>query len=196
MKKASLLFLAVAFLTLAFSLSSAAQRRSPSPVTYRNGNLYDGSGTKIDDGMAIDLFGKKIWSETYRGAVQQYKSGKILVIAGASAIVAGAGIMALGFVIADGSDGEYDYYMDGYGYRHRDYNMSDDEQTGLAVAALGGIMVTGGSMAASAGIPFMVIGKQRLKWIAEDYNSSIKSPLRSFFSLNAGRNGLGLAYNF
>ena len=64
---------------------------------------------------------------------------------------------------------------------------------GSASMVLGGtLLMTVGAIALDAGIPFAIIGKKRLNWIADDYNA--RKGLT--YQIGATPNGVGLAFRF
>ena len=177
MKRTGLLaFFCLTF--LCFAQNANAQYATSLHREY--GKLVDDRGLTLTDNEVLNLIGDDIYNETYVGAKKQCKAGRALIWSGAAGTVAGLGIMMWGQELFTDSP-----YMHGLG-------TETQGQVGLALC-LGGLLVTSlGSAALDVGIPLSIIGKRRLDWVAENYNSGTN--LTCHFG--ATPHGLGLTLHF
>mgnify|MGYP003542430499 FL=1 len=114
----------------------------------------------------LDFFGRDIYNETYVGAKKQMKIGKPLIITGS--VVAGIGIVAALLGAAYESEGLYG--------------------SGLIATCVG-------MSALSVGTPLYCVGRARLNWMVDDYNSRLSRGELNV-SLGPQRHGVGLSINF
>ena len=153
-----------------------------------HGNLVDARGNILTAAEVRNLVGDQIYNETYVGAKKQYKTGRKLVWGGVSGTVVGLGA-AVGGSYLVGKNA----HLEGSG--EDQHLVYDDEQK----AGLGALLFTGGTIMASlsaialeVGIPFAIIGKKRLDWVADNYNSGVNLT----YHVGATPNGIGLAVQF
>ncbi|MBQ3916937.1 MAG: hypothetical protein II693_02230 [Bacteroidales bacterium] len=160
------------------SIDANAQYAQPAPQTLeiRSGRLTAEGGRTLSDNEVRLLVGDEIFQKTYVGARRQYNAGIALLSGGLAGVGAGIALM----VTADNSGVRSDNY---YGY---------DESDGRA--ALGALLMIAGGACIDVGVPFLIIGKRRLSWIAEDYNMK-NSPAYSF-NIEGTSNGVGLVIRF
>lgn len=160
------------------SIDANAQYAQPAPQTLeiRSGRLTAEGGRTLSDNEVRLLVGDEIFQKTYVGARRQYNAGIALLSGGLAGVGAGIALM----VTADNSGVRSDNY---YGY---------DESDGRA--ALGALLMIAGGACIDVGVPFLIIGKRRLSWIAEDYNMK-NSPAYSF-NIERTSNGVGLVIRF
>ena len=151
-----------------------------------HGSLVDDRGNILSAAEVRNLIGDQIYNETYVGAKKQYKTGRKLVWGGVSGTVVGLGAAVGGYYLVDKNT-----HLDGSG----ENLVYDDEQK----AGLGALLFTGGTIMASlsaialeVGIPFAIIGKKRLDWVADNYNSGVNLT----YNVGATPNGIGLAVQF
>lgn len=160
------------------SIDAKAQYAQPAPqaLELRSGRLTAEGGRTLSDKEVRLLVGDEIFQKTYVGARRQYNAGIALLSGGLAGVGAGIALM----VTADNSGVRSDNY---YGY---------DECDGRA--ALGALLMIAGGVCIDVGVPFLIIGKRRLSWIAEDYNMK-NSPAYSF-NIEGTSNGVGLVIRF
>jgi hypothetical protein len=173
MKKALILLLGI----LVLGIGQAQAQMNPDFISMKKGKFYDENGMVLSPEQIKQIIGNEIYKDTYLGATKQYKAGKTLVAAGAI----GFGV---GIATAVGCAAKYnsDEYLDTI-----DETLEAGIYGGYILAVLGGL-------ALDAGIPFLIIGKNRLNWIAENYNETKSVSLR-LTGCSAGT-GLGLALVF
>jgi len=74
-----------------------------------------------------------------------------------------------------------------------DSHVYKGDEGWAVLGACGYVAVFCGALCIDAGIPLAIIGKKRLQWVADDYNSSkMRSSETPYVSISSGRNGLGL----
>ena len=158
------------------SIDANAQYAQPAPQTLeiRSGRLTAEGGRTLSDNEVRLLVGDEIFQKTYVGARRQYNAGIALLSGGLVGVGAGIALM----VTADNSGVRSDNYY--------------DECDGRA--ALGALLMIAGGACIDVGVPFLIIGKRRLSWIAEDYNMK-NSPAYSF-NIEGTSNGVGLVIRF
>lgn len=190
---------AIAALMAFGATSASAQRADSGTLTYSNGHLLDEQGRVLQDYEVMDIVGRRIYNETYNGAVQQYKAGKGLIIGGAVSF--GLGVAAtVGSAIYLGPERARSIY---HGFEREEFA---DEQTRVryvgettagAAGLLGGLALASiGQACLSVGLPLFIIGKSRLVWIAEDYNAeNYRRGRRPYIDFNT-ENGPGIRLNF
>ena len=166
-------FFVACFLLLVPQLSHAQYRTSK--IEYGHGGLVTSYGERLSDREVRDLVGGRIYDETYTGAVKQLRAGKTLVFTG-------IGVTTLGTLATMSSI----------------YNIADKESeditAGESMAVVGSLLLlSAGSAMLDVGIPFWVIGKKRLKWVAEECNSQGG---RVNVSLAPGHYGYGVVMTF
>ncbi|MDD7454729.1 MAG: hypothetical protein PUK70_00520 [Bacteroidales bacterium] len=162
----------------------------PGQIKYMGGDLVDSEGNVIKPEDIRFYIGNQIYEDTYVGARKQLRSGKTLVWIGAPVAVAGIVMMIAGLNSMEYDDGEYSH-------------------AGLYAAGL--LTGVAGGACIDVGIPLLVIGKKRLKWIVDDYNSRLASGDGSYHSvqingrlpgsrsqpyISTSSRGFGLALNF
>lgn len=172
-------FLVGCFLAL-LCLAQNANAQYATSLHREHAKLVDDRGLTLSDNEVLNLIGDDIYNETYVGAKKQCKAGRALIWSGAASTVAGVGMMMWGQELFTDSP-----YMHGLG-------TETQGQVGLALC-LGGLLVTSlGSAALDVGIPLSIIGKRRLDWVADNYNSGTN--LTCHFG--ATPHGLGLTLQF
>lgn len=170
------------------SVSRAAQLPQVSPfvpgsITLRHANFYDSDGLLIDSQRAESLFGTDLYNGTYLKARHQFQIGRALVICGsviATPSLLFGGMMFTLFALSN--------------------DMSGVAFT-MGTIALGGYVA--GTLIAGVGIPLMVVGKNSLVRLEQNYNalhgSLSYNPLqrpRPYLSFGSCSRGLGSALNF
>lgn len=161
-------------------LAQNANAQYATSLHREHAKLVDDRGLTLSDNEVLNLIGDDIYNETYVGAKKQCKAGRALIWSGAASTVAGVGMMMWGQELFTDSP-----YMHGLG-------TETQGQVGLALC-LGGLLVTSlGSAALDVGIPLSIIGKRRLDWVADNYNSGTN--LTCHFG--ATPHGLGLTLQF
>lgn len=106
-------------------------------------------GKILSNEEVLNLVGNDIYSNTYVGAIRQERLLKPLVISGGVVATVSLGLMIAGFVILQNGEWGYSgYYL-----------------------VPGCILFAAGNGALATGITFHTIGKSRLNWIADQYNS-------------------------
>ena len=158
------------------SIDANAQYAQPAPqaLEIHSGRLTAEGGRTLSDNEVRLLVGDEIFQKTYVGARRQYNTGIALLSGGLAGVGAGIALM----VTADNSGVRSDNYY--------------DECDGRA--ALGALLMIAGGACIDVGVPFLIIGKRRLSWIAEDYNMT-NSPAYSF-NIEGTSNGVGLVIRF
>ena len=154
-----------------------------------HGNLIDQRGNLLSDVEIRNLVGDDIFNETYVGAKKQYAAGRKLVWGGAAGTVVGIGAMVGGqYLFANNT------YWAGNEDNPQTLHFSDEEKgkLGLVLCAGGLLMTRLSSIALEVGIPFYVIGKKRLDWVADNYNTGVNLTCH----VGATPNGFGLALQF
>ena len=164
----------ILIISLSLSICFAQAQIRPDYLSVSKGQFYDESGTLISSRQLQQIIGDQIFNETYVGASKQYNAGRKLILWGAIGtgvgLVTGIGIGALGYAL--------------------------DNEGLIAAGVYGGaLMASLGSAALSAGIPLTIIGKNRLSWIADDYNDSQTNVTLNITGSSSGP-GLGLALVF
>ena len=161
------------------SIDANAQYAQPAPqaLELHSGRLTAEGGRTLSDNEVRHLIGDEIFQQTYVGARRQYNAGIALLSGGLAGVGAGIALM----VIADNS-----------GVRSDNYYGLDDESEGRM--ALGALLMIAGGACIDVGVPFLIIGKRRLSWIAEDYN--MKSSPAYSFNIEGTSNGVGLVIRF
>jgi hypothetical protein len=183
-------FLVFAAAFLAAGIVASAQYIPNTLSQYRAG-LEDENGHVLTDQEVFQI-DEDIYNETYTGACQQYKAGKILTIGGA--VGAGLGLVAtIGGAIAVT-----------WGVQHNripvnennvfDFQNSSPKGKLALLGYAGGIaLLSAGDLCLSVGVPLLVIGKKRLEWVADDYNH-YEAPAAVRFGVT--ENGAGLVMQF
>ena len=170
MKKVFIVLLGI----LAIGLGRVQAQIMPEYIEMSKGSFYDEKGNRLTDGQMRQIIGDELFGETYRGATKQFNTGKKLITFGSIGLGVGAVAAATCAVL---------------------YNYDEYESDALLAGVYAGsALATMGILALDVGIPFHVIGKKRLNWIADDYNESKDYTLRVTGS-SAGT-GLGLALVF
>ena len=154
----------------------------PGSITLRHANFYDSDGLLIDSQRAESLFGTDLYNGTYLKARHQFQIGRALVICGsviATPSLLFGGMMFTLFALSND--------MGGVAFT-------------MGTIALGGYVA--GTLIAGVGIPLMVVGKNSLVRLEQNYNAFHGSlsynpfrrprPYLSFFSCSRGG---GLALN-
>jgi len=131
---------------------------------YRKGTNLAIDGVKITSEQALGLFGQTDLYVTYTGAHKQLKAGTALITVGSIAYVTGITFNVLAWTGLD----------------------QTSQIIGLSCAAAGTFML-------GAGIPLYCIGKGRMNWLADEYNSGAPK-----VAINVGpqRHGMGVSLNF
>lgn len=154
---------------------------------HRNGDSFvDNHNRILSDSELIDAIGDEIFYETVVGARKQYNAGRKLVVSGA--VGSGAGLLGIiGGAVCLGAAGAT---MSSNGHYY--YDDEDLAIAGSLFMITGGIAMSLGAAALSAGIPLKVIGQSRLNWVENDYND------RQAYTLHVGAapHGVGLTLNF
>ena len=185
-KIAILCGLVATFLCIA---QSANAQYAPSSLRRDHGNLVDARGNILSDAEVLNLVGEQVYNETYVGAKKQYKIGHKLVWGGVAGTVVGLGAMVGGQSLFANNT-----YWAGNDVTEQTIHFSD-EGKGMAglVLCVGGLLMTSlSSIALEVGIPFTVIGKKRLDWVASNYTSGGLLT----YHVGATPNGVGIALNF
>jgi len=168
-----------------FMAISASAQYAPSSLNFKKGKLADNNGKVLSEEQVIAAIGQNIYEETYVGARKQIKTGKTLVKVGIPVAVAGIVITGIGSSKLDGTSIS-DALAD----------TATDEQKQAALISIGGSLISSiGGVCIDAGIPLWVIGKKRLKWIAEDYNAKNVSYVPSV-KVGTAAHGYGLTVTF
>ena len=175
-------FLSILVAFFALGAGFAQAQINANYLSVKEGQFYNENGVLIHDSLIQPLIGNEIYNETYTGAVKQFKTGKQLVIWGS--VGAGVGLaISTGFLMALTKK-----------YPNAKELPQNDPLTG---GFLGGVALgSAGATALAVGIPFLCIGKNRLKWIAEDYNTKHASNVSLNLTGCSAGYGLGLAVNF
>ena len=170
MKKVLIVLLGI----LAIGQGRVQAQIMPEHIEMSKGSFYDENGNRLSDGQMRQIIGDRIFEETYRGATKQFNTGKKLITVGAITLGVGA-VSAITCAAI-------------YGY--------DEYESGALLAGVyaGCVIAAMGALALDVGIPFKVIGRNRLDWIAEDYNESKGYALHVTGSSSGP--GLGLALVF
>ena len=185
MKKALILCgIVAAFLCLAQN-ASAQYAKS---IERKGANLVDNRGNILSDTEVRNLVGEQIFSETYLGAKKQAAIGRKLVSGGIAGSVVGVGAVFGGsYLIAKNS------HIEGTGENQKlVYDDKQKAQLGAILFAGGAIMAGLSGTALSIGIPFSIVGKSRLNWVADNYNAGSDIT----YHIGATPNGVGLALQF
>lgn len=165
---------------------SGGFRRTGGNISYDDGELYDAAGDVIAEPEIVACLGDSLYQATYVGAHGQYETGMRLIKIGAPVMAGGLTLFGVGLIIEATSESE------GGDYAFSDANM--------VMMAFGLIAAAAGETCLSVGIPFASIGKARLKWLAEDYNSRsglvAHRSVQPYLQIGACRHGYGLALNF
>jgi hypothetical protein len=180
---------ALIFCSLVAAFLCLTQNANAQYATYlqrHRGSLMNERGTILTDAQVLDLVGDEIFNETYVGAKKQYKVGRKLVGGGAAGTIVGLALLGTGAVIVDQNT---HYAEDGTTIIYDDEAKTD---VGVVLALGGALMSSLSAAALAVGIPFSVIGKKRLNWIADNYNAGGNMTYR----IGATPNGVGIALNF
>ncbi len=166
------------FAFLSFAQNADAQYAAS--LHREHGNLVDDRGITLTDNEVLNLIGDDIFNETYVGAKRQCRAGRTLIWSGAAGTVVGLGMMIWGQELFTDSP-----YLPGLG-------VATQGQVGLALCAGGLLLSSLGSAALDVGIPLSIIGKRRLNWVADNFNSGINLTCH----VGATPHGLGLTLQF
>lgn len=164
----NLILLAISILVL--SVGNACAQVAPDMLVFKKGHFTDGADKVYSDAELKQLIGKNVYHQTYVGASQQYKYGKILTIGGGIGSVAGYTV----FFCAMPKDGE------------RSVNPLFYVGGGVAIVSL---------LAVGGGVPLLIVGKSRLNWIANDYNDKHSKVSMNLTACPSGP-GLGVSVKF
>ena len=176
-------------ITLLIAAGCFVSAQTRAPLDRRLGNLVDGEGIVLTDAEVLDLIGDQVFNETYLGAKKQYTDGHRLIWIGATEMLVGLGATVVGLS---------SIMQDLGGIVHLKYSEQEVRHDGIN-AKWAVILVEGGSLLASlgivffnTGIPLSIIGKNRLEWIADNYNSNRNLT----WSVGATPNGVGVVLKF
>ncbi len=177
--------LALVLLCFAAAQSTLSAQKVSGRITLEDGVFYNAEGYRISDSQALEYFGQDIYEESYVGASRQYRTGRTLIRVGIPVTAAGFGLFTAGYIGLLSSLDE----------------DSDSSATGSTMCIMGGLMIAAaGTVCLEVGIPFKIIGRNRLSSIESHYNASIadRTPLRPepYLSLQSSRHGIGLAFHF
>lgn len=177
--------LALVLLCIAAAQSTLSAQMVSGRVTLEDGVFYNAEGKQLSDSQALELFGQDIYEESYVGASRQYKTGRTLVRIGIPVTAAGLGLFTAGYIGLLASMDE----------------DSDSDAPGSTICLMSGLMIAAaGSVCLEVGIPFKIIGSNRLSRIERNYNASIAGRPAArpepYLSLQSGRHGVGLALHF
>ncbi len=123
----------------------------PGSITLRHANFYDSDGLLIDSQRAESLFGSDLFNGTYLKARHQFQIGRALVICGS--VIATPSLLFGGMMFTL-------------------FAFSNDMGGGaftMGTIALGGYVA--GTLIAGVGIPLMVVGKNSLVRLEQNYNA-------------------------
>lgn len=158
----------------------------PGSITYGDGELHDASGAVIGEPAIVSYLGDSLYRATYVGAHRQYEVGMRLIKIGAPVLAGGLTMFVAGAVVEAATEVEGD--GDG-GF-----------DPAVLMMACGILATAAGDACLSVGIPLASIGKGRLRWLADDYNSRNSTvgqrKVQPSLQLGACRHGYGLALNF
>ena len=174
--------LVAAFLCLA---QNANAQYLPAQIHRDGDGFVDEHRRGLSDSELIDAIGIDIFEDTVIGARKQYNAGRKLITGGA--IAAGAGLLSwLGGMASIAAAGATQR-------SNGELYFEDDALAvgGALMIVSGGIAMSLGSCALSAGIPLKVIGQSRLNWVENDYNDRNYS-----LHVGAAPHGVGLTLNF
>lgn len=166
-------------------LAQNANAQYAGPIHRQGANLADMRGNVLTDHEVLSLIGEQVYDETYVGACKQRKAGKTLIWSGIGGMVGGAVLYGAGFSkIADQIN---------QNSTSEEIEKALEDNPGPAGMVLGGtLLMAVGAIALDAGIPFAIIGKKRLDWVADDYNA--RKGLT--YQIGATPSGVGLALRF
>ena len=170
-------------------LTQNAKAQYATSLQRNHGNLIDQRGNLLSDVEIRNLVGDDIYNETYVGAKKQYAIGHKLVWGGAAGTVVGLAAMVGGqYLFAQNT------YWAGNETTPQTLHFSDEEKgtAGLLLCTGGLLMTSLSAIALEVGIPFHIIGKKRLDWVAENYNSGVNLT----YHVGATPNGIGFALQF
>lgn len=166
-------------------LAQNANAQYAGPIHRQGAHLADMRGNVLTDHEVLNLIGEQIYDETYVGACRQRKAGTALIWSGIGGMVGGAVLYGAGFSKIAGQINQNS--------TNEEIQRALEANPGSASMVLGGtLLMTVGAIALDAGIPFAIIGKKRLNWIADDYNA--RKGLT--YQIGATPNGVGLAFRF
>lgn len=171
-------FIVCAVVLCIFAFSASAQN----PTMQAKGpKLYYGN-EELPTIAVKDYIGEVNYAATYVPAVKMYKAGLGLMIPGC--VIAAFGVVTIGISsawFASYDDFSSPEYIEGRGLYDALFN------TGFPCLLIGGAGMVG------TGAALYCIGKKRIQWCADDYNSTHS---QVSLNLSSGRNGIGLALNF
>lgn len=175
-------------ITIILAAVAAFAASAQAPTLERNGRFLSSNGVRLSDQEVRSIISPSVYSETYEGARKQMNVGRTIRTCG----FIGLGVGTAAFIIGGANFAIIETY-DSNG------NVTEREFDGPAIAAVGfagGLVLMAASLSAiEISIPFSVIGKKRLDWVAEDYNHPGHASNVSL-DFGAQRNGFGLALNF
>lgn len=161
-----------------FSLAASAQ---DSGVMDTKGRKLFVDENQLPDIAIPDYIGQANYENTYVPAVKQYKVGLGLLIPGC--VLSALGIITLPIGIVDVALLGTPEHSQDKGIRNEMVICSNMGIVGVAV----------GSAMLGTDVTFYCIGKKRIQWCANDYNSKQS---QVSFNVSSGKNGVGLALNF
>ena len=175
-------------ITLLIAAGCLASAQTRAPLERRLANLVDGEGIVLTDAEVLDLIGEQVYYETYLGAKKQCETGRLLKWIGVAGTAVGQSAMALGSI--SGLLGFFSIFIP----KPRDNaNHAEDRFQLAEILFDGGAIVSClGVVCFSTGVTFSLIGKNRLEWIADDYNSNRNLT----WSVGATPNGVGVVLKF
>lgn len=170
--KLSRIIIAASALCL-FSLAASAQ---DSGVMDTKGRKLFVDENQLPDIAIPDYIGQANYENTYVPAVKQYKVGLGLLIPGC--VLSALGVVLISEAVCEAAI--YSPVTGSYG------TVAALTNTGMTTIIVGSAML-------GTGVTFYCIGKKRIQWCANDYNSKQS---QVSFNVSSGKNGVGLALNF
>jgi len=178
------LFIAILFVMAVLSASAQA------PTLQRYGRFLTMNGSIIPDEEMRYILSEDVYNDTYVGARKQLETArKIRTYSIIGAGVGAAGIIGgtIGLALSDTTSD----YVEG----ETDIHFTDSDVANLLLLTSGITLFVAGTTGIGASIAFEQIGRRRLDWVAEDYNSgNHASKVR--LDLGAQDHGFGLALKF
>lgn len=175
MNKLSKLLVLALFVCIFTTTANAQYVTGANPqLSYKAmGNIVNSDGTKLSAQELEKMLSSELFTK-YEEAKGKYKSGIVLTSVG-------TGLAVVGF---------------GTAFATRFITETDENFLILdIVAGSGALMIIGGVVLDAIGIPKWVIGKNRLKNVAKEYNQHNTAQNVSM-TVGTTHNGFGLALNF
>ena len=187
-------------ITLLIAAECFVSAQTRAPLDRRLGNLVDGEGIVLTDAEVLDLIGEQVYYETYLGAKKQCETGRTLKWIGVAGTAVGQSAMAIGSFSAVLRIFSIFIPKSYNNPQHPDIPTSENNaQHAEDRFQLAEILIDGGAIVSclgvvcfSTGVTFSLIGKNRLEWIADDYNSNRNLT----WSVGATPNGVGVVLKF